>query len=289
MAIYGRASIEARKAGLRGKFVLSHAAPQLSGKKQPLISRFYRPSKVSDMQRKAEASAEGGDNVWFYTGLMREDLKLPSRGGEDDIAAGLALVVEEDADTGKFVTLPVKTKPTITMKTSSDPALNRQYHYVLSRALPPEEYKDFVRLAYQAVGGDSCNGDPTHIWRMGGTWNYPDRAKIARGRPLDRQRVEVLEISGELADPDALRVEFLEMLAARGESFTPKPADASAWVSGGLEDPEAIIKDLESGPCVLGRSVAALLEYDQPKGNASSTCTRPRNGSWSAGARMTRF
>ena len=62
---------------------------------------------------------------------MRRDLPRGSRGKEEDAKAVLSLLIEEDADTGKFVTLPPGIEPTFIVRTSSNPTINRHFHFVL--------------------------------------------------------------------------------------------------------------------------------------------------------------
>jgi hypothetical protein len=74
---------------------------------------------------------------------------------------------------------------------SQHPADN--FNVVFDRLIAVEEARPLAR-AFAAVIGDADGGtaDPTHIWRVPGTLNWPKKAKIARGRPLVPQLVRLI-------------------------------------------------------------------------------------------------
>ncbi len=64
---------------------------------------------------------------------MRGDLTKAKRGEAADIVAVLAVVIEEDADTGKRVTPPAGVTPSFVVTISSKPEINRHFHFVLDK------------------------------------------------------------------------------------------------------------------------------------------------------------
>jgi hypothetical protein len=61
---------------------------------------------------------------------------------------------------------------------------------VLDRPLPPAEAKAFGRGLKRATGAE-CVDDASHVWRVPGTLNWPNAAKIKRGRSHVPQPVRV--------------------------------------------------------------------------------------------------
>ena len=56
-------------------------------------------------------------------------------------------------------------------------------------------------LAKRKCGGDSGVKDIDHVWRVPSTFNHPNKAKLARGRPKEPQAVELIDGSMRLVIP----------------------------------------------------------------------------------------
>ena len=171
-------------AGASGAFVLAHIAPATTKEagERPLHVQRFRINDAEGMA--AEARSRGAcENVYFGPALMRTDLAKGKRGKEGDITAVLAIVLEEDGDTGKLVTPPCGITPTFEIETSHTPTLNRHFHFVFDQPLSPQDAKALAILAHRKCGGDSGGKDISHVWRVPETLNFPDWRKLARGRP----------------------------------------------------------------------------------------------------------
>ncbi len=144
-------------------------------------------------------------NVYFAPATLRSDLPRDVRGTTNDIVAVLGLVVDDDGDTGKRAVLPPSINPTIEVTTSTQPVVNRHYHFVFTRALSPREAKSLAALLHRKCGGDHGTKDIAHVWRLPQTRNHPNAAKLARGRQAEAQPVEVTGGTFERVDPDELR------------------------------------------------------------------------------------
>jgi hypothetical protein len=168
-----------------------------------------RPYKfaIGDAQTMAdEAMMRGQDaNAYFAPAVMRADLAREKRGGKDDVVGVLSCVLDDDADTGKGVTLPPSIEPTFIVTTSRVPKINRHIHFVFNRLLTRQEGEGLAALLHQKCGGDHGTKDIAHVWRLPGTKNIPSETKIKRGRPKEPQPVELTGGSGEAIDPDVLR------------------------------------------------------------------------------------
>ena len=215
--------------------------------KAPWHAQKFKIGNVAEMA--AEARARGAfANVYFGPALMRGDLAKGKRGEAADIVAVLAVIIEEDADTGKRVTLPTGVLPSFVVTTSSKPEINRHFHFVLDKPLPPAEAKELAELMYRKCGGDNCGRDIVHVWRLPQTLNHPTPEKIERGRPETPQLVELTGGTGKAIDANVLRA----ALQAMPDIHTEKKSVAVAeWTSGGSKDRDAILARLN--PVVRAR------------------------------------
>jgi RepB DNA-primase from phage plasmid len=116
-------------------------------------------------------------NVYTGLHLMRSDLPRGKRGGKADITMVLGLVADMDADTGKLGTMPVT--PSLVIETSPG---NTQPVILFDHAVAPEKAETLAKALQIATASDSGTGDIAHVWRIPGTLNYPNAAKISRGR-----------------------------------------------------------------------------------------------------------
>ena len=140
-----------------------------------------------------EAHARGThQNVYFDPAVRRTDLKKGDRGGLADIVAPLSLMLEEDADVDKLVTLPAGIEPSFTVETSGRPTRNHHFHFIFDRLVPREEAQELAELAFRKCGGDVGGKDISHSWRVPGTCNFPNWKKLQRGRPSSPQEVRIV-------------------------------------------------------------------------------------------------
>lgn len=191
-----------RAVGIDGVLRLTTVKPSMEkGRKDEV--RSY-PFAIGDVSAMALECAQRGQrvNVFFQPAVLRKDLPPGSRGKEQDIIAGLSVVVDDDRDKdGATVVLPPDIPPTFTLITSSDPNINRQHHYIFNRPVPRDELKEICELLYRKCGGDQCTGTITQPWRVPLTFNFPNRKKIDRGRPREPQAVELEDATFESVDP----------------------------------------------------------------------------------------
>jgi hypothetical protein len=168
--------------GCAGKFVVS----AFNGDDAGTITHH----QVGDIGAMVEAinahASTPGANVYCGLHLMRSDLPRGKRGGKADIRAVLGLVCDMDADTGKVGIMPVE--PSYIVQTSPG---NSQPVILFDDPMHPSEAEALARALQIATGSDSGTGDIAHVWRVPGTLNYPNAAKIARGRSPEPAAVSV--------------------------------------------------------------------------------------------------
>jgi hypothetical protein len=134
---------------------------------------------VDRMTRDAVGASEAGLNVYIEGRLIRPGLRGKKRGELIDTACVCALVVDSDADKNMAWIPAVGVHPTLSIETSPG---NAQYWFFFERALSPTRAQRLGEGLRQTTGGDSDTGNPTQPYRIPGTVNYPNRAKVARGR-----------------------------------------------------------------------------------------------------------
>jgi predicted P-loop ATPase len=78
--------------------------------------------------------------------------------------------------------------------------------FPLARALANGEAKALAILLSDFISGDAGTKDLSHVWRIPGTLNWPNKKKLPRGRPAEPQPVRVAKpFTGALADPATLQ------------------------------------------------------------------------------------
>lgn len=184
--------------GIDGVFVVSVVYANTSGPKDAIGSvTHHRVGDVAGMTAAITAHA-GTPNANTYTGLhlMRPDIARGARGTEADIVAVLGLIADMDADTGKVGELPLE--PSFIIETSPG---NRQPGWLFAGPLPRDEAVPIAKALQRATASDFGTGDVSHIWRIPGTWNWPNKKKLDRGRSPDPVAVTMLQpFGGDLID-----------------------------------------------------------------------------------------
>lgn len=199
--------------GVDGVLVVSvfHASPT-GDADVPGTVTHHAIGDVDGMVEAIQAQREvPGANV--YTGLqvMRRGLGRGKRGTEADIVAVLGLVADMDSDTGRS-SGEYPLSPDYVIETSPG---NMQPFWLFDRPLAPAVAKEIASGLKVVTGSDHGTGDITHVWRVPGLGNWPNKKKLSRGRSPEPAAVTVIEPwGGSLTDPTALA------LAVAGRSST---------------------------------------------------------------------
>jgi hypothetical protein len=99
---------------------------------------------------------------------------------------------------------------------------NYQPFIMFDRPLTPAEAKPLAAALRRATGSDHGTVDVTHVWRVPGTKNWPNKAKLKRGRSPDPVDVAVaLPWDGSLTSVDELRIALTPWMSAPTESAGP--------------------------------------------------------------------
>lgn len=178
-------AIHGRAAPLAGKGILIVAAygeDPVSGKK---IRSAIRHVKIGDVEGNVRAIAELAKsrfaNVYMPLNVMRPDLALVERGKVEDIVAVLGLVADLDRADGKMsAEFPVE--PSFVIESSPG---NFQPGVFFDRPLEAREAAPIAEVLWNVGGGDAATKDVCHVWRVPGTFNWPNVKKVRNGRSPD--------------------------------------------------------------------------------------------------------
>jgi hypothetical protein len=153
---------------------------------EDVVPTRFRLDEVDAMASYALVNSRAGFNTYIEGRLVKPGLRGKKRGGLEDTACVFALVVDSDADKGLAWTPPADARPTLVVETSPG---NHQYWYFLTEAISATRAKTLGERMRAATGCDSDTGNPTQPFRIPGTVNYPNKAKIDRGRVVTYTRV----------------------------------------------------------------------------------------------------
>src|SRR5262249_36671221 len=139
----------------------------------------YQLDEVESLIKAEIADCEVGHNVYIEGRTLPASLRGGERGKLEVTIAGLALVIDSDADKGMGWTPPATIRPSMIVETSPG---NFQFWFFLRAALDAERAQKLGERIRRVVNSDHDTGNPTQPYRVAGTVNYPDAGKIARGR-----------------------------------------------------------------------------------------------------------
>jgi hypothetical protein len=191
----------AEDAKVDGVLTLTTIEPNLNGGKDAIHTLQFEIGDI-ETEIKTILSYEGRTNINLYAPwcIFRSDLQRGRKGGESEVVRVLAFVGDMDRDTGKAGVMPIEAPYVI----ETSPG-NSQHVLLLARALPPDEAKPIAMAFGDAVHCDARSKDVSGIWRIPGTHNWPNRKKLARGRPGEPQPVKVATPwAGDLVEPERL-------------------------------------------------------------------------------------
>jgi len=210
-------------------------------------------------------SAHTNLNLYMPPVIFRKDLPHSSKGKEQDVLAVLALVGDLDSDIGKkavdLAGLPLQAPYVV--ETSKG-----NYHatYPLARALVPSEAKPIAIALSKAIGGDSGTSDISHLWRIPGTLNWPNKKKLERGRSPLPQPVTVKQAwNGERVEPAAMWEAVKGFAETAGGSAGKSKSKGSNGSTGGSTE---TFSDL---PADLQKLIASL-PYDGEDRSKTAGC-----------------
>jgi hypothetical protein len=174
----------AARSGHQGVLVLAAFGADLG--LQPRVQHFA----IGDHAGMTAAAMEFENtqyNLYAPPGIYPYGMPDYRKGRETELVALLAAVIDGDADKGKAPPVPPMAADYL-LETSQG---NTQHFLLFDRALPPGEAKPLCEALQRATGAE-CAGDISHVWRVPGTLNWPNAAKLARGRSPEPFRTRII-------------------------------------------------------------------------------------------------
>jgi hypothetical protein len=173
----------------------------------PLDEKVVVPSRfqlndVEHMVQTALGDAAAGHNVYMEARTVRADLPCRKRGGIEDTAWVLGLVVDSDADKDRAGN--VTAKPSLAVETSRG---NYHLWYLFGHAILAAQARTIGEAIRKNTGADQDTGVITQCYRVAGTPNFPSASKRKRGR-TSVEPTRIVEHTGRLWDPEELLAAF---------------------------------------------------------------------------------
>lgn len=174
-------------------------------------------------------------NVYMGYHFKREELQTGQRGERSDIERVFGICADIDRDHGLNIDLnALPISPTFVVVTSSVPHENLQSVFLFKRVVDVREAEILCWGLGRIVGDSNATPDVNHVWRLPFTLNWPNAAKVSRGRPSEPQMatlhaggygaaVDPLELSTAIArhlEPSSTRSLREIFLLERGEMPT---------------------------------------------------------------------
>lgn len=209
--------------GANGVLVLASfgAEPLTDCPLPPMVEHFTIGDVEKMTDRAMEWTVQLHRNVYAPLVVMRADLSNGKKGDERDIVKVLGLVADfDDADAIQWASRsPIP--PTAILETSPR---RFQTFYLFDRPLTVETAKDLARRLQAHTQCDFGTKDLSHVWRIGGTLNWPNKKKLDAGRaPEPCLVVEVPGGSNAVIDPAALDAALPVLPAPVNNRTTHRP------------------------------------------------------------------
>ena len=173
--------------GIDGKLVLASFGedPETGGKIMPNVLH-YEIGDVDGMVTGAKKlNQQRHRNVYAAMAVFRSDLPAGKKGALDDVVAVLGLVsdfdLKDDPDAGKYAErMPLSADFVIESSQGSF-----QAGYVFDEPCTVDEAKPLAAQLAEFVACDHRTKDPSGVWRLPGTLNWPNKKKVTAGRPAE--------------------------------------------------------------------------------------------------------
>jgi hypothetical protein len=200
----------AKKAG--GKLILASFGqnPETGETLRPRIESFSVGDITRMTERAISLASERHRNVYVGLATMRAEIEPGRKGGEADIVSVIGLVADFDAREDPKAhewaeRLPIP--PTMVLETSGSPEPSYQCRFIFDTPVSMAQAKSLAKALQIASGCDNCTADISHVWRLAGGLNWPNKLKVEKyGRPPEPQLVRIVKpfSADRLVSPEVL-------------------------------------------------------------------------------------
>jgi hypothetical protein len=176
---------------------------------------------VGDVDHMVQATmreSRCGRNCYCEARLVRPGLPK-ERGKAHATLAVFALVADHDSDRNRAGRI----NPDASLTVETSPPANVHQWFLLKQPLDVDTAKSVGDQLRKLIAADSCTAVPTGCFRVGGSPNFVDQAKIDRGRVITPTRLigvsnkvwSVDELIASFAKPAPRRNSLLELKVSR--------------------------------------------------------------------------
>jgi hypothetical protein len=129
-------------------------------------------------------------NIYIPLCLMRSDLPTGKKGGLDDIVSVFGICADfDDKNAGEYKNrLPLE--PDTVLETSQG---RYQAMFLFDSPIPNDRARNIAANLHEYSKCDHGTKDTAHVWRIPGTFNYPNKKKVTEGRSSDPQIVKIIK------------------------------------------------------------------------------------------------
>ncbi len=146
---------------------------------QPRISHFHLGQIEQMKARIDECSKQKHRNIYMPLCVMRSDLPAGKKGSEKDIVAVFGLVADFDDNDAANWANRIPCNPSYVLETSPG---RFQVGFLFDKPLSPKKAKPMAQGLKNYCNCDHGTADISHVWRIPGALNWPNKKKVDSGR-----------------------------------------------------------------------------------------------------------
>jgi hypothetical protein len=139
-------------------------------------------------------SSDKNRNIYISLAAMRPDLPQGKKGSIRDIRYVLGFVADFDDNLAAQYLKRLPMLPDLVLETSAG---RFQAFFLFKNPVTPEDATSVASLLKDHANCDHGTKDISHVWRIAGTLNWPNKKKVAEGRPRQPQLVKIAYLKGE--------------------------------------------------------------------------------------------
>lgn len=156
----------------------------------PIVRHF----QIGDVEANVDAiillSQDKHRNVYMPLAILKPDLSVGKKGGEEDVLAVIGLMADFDDDRAADYIDRLPVPSDFVIETSPG---RYQAGIIFDCPIIPSGAKALAVSLKDHAKCDTCTGDISHVWRIPGTYNWPNKTKVEGGRSMEPQLVTVCE------------------------------------------------------------------------------------------------
>jgi hypothetical protein len=190
-------------------------------------------------------------NVYVPLAVMRPDLKSGAKGTEADIVGVLGLVADFDDDNAADYARRLPVMAPYALETSPG---RFQAFLPLDRPVSVADAKPVAQALKEFSRCDHGTADMSHVWRVPGTRNWPNKKKVDAGRDTKPQAVTVVEPW----DSSVISLEEIRKVLPERQRTTEKIKDHFARLADPHDLPPGLIDRMNMAPPKGQRSELAF-------------------------------